>query len=188
MCVKVMIILCTYSSYLQAFLIAVTAQFIPLLVYRYRDPAPDVRRNSPAYKNDNLQRNLGGYVEYSLSPFPIEDLVNDTNNPFPLPSAIALNFYNGTDDATDFYFQPYHTNVSCFMDEDMWGNNTAKLVDFACVENCGIPNVTGTILPYFRESAWDRFTDRNNIDNARDRRYRMCLNETYECRLVICVY
>ena len=168
------------SSYWQAFLIAVTAQFIPLLVYAYRDPAPDIRKASPAYRNDNLQKSLGGYVEYTLSPFDVRVLINDDNNPFPLPSAIALNWYNGTDDATNFYFQPYHTNYTCFMGSN-W-TRPAEARDFPCVPgtDCSMR------FPYFEEGAWDRFTAGNSIGDARHEKYRECINESYPCRLVLC--
>lgn len=123
-------------------------------------------------------------MEYSLSPFPVRVLIEDGNNPFPLASAIALNFYNGTDDATDFYFQPYHTSVDCFMNSSLFGT-PADLDDFPCVRNCG--TAAEERKPYFRESAWDRFTSRNNIDDVRSGNYRMCINDSFPCRLVLCV-
>ena len=134
--------------------------------------------------NDNLQKSLGGYVEYTLSPFDVEVLINDDNNPFPLPSAIALNWYNGTDDATDFYFQPYHLEVDCFTNASVWDYPANETDDFPCVQDC---NTTEPMRKaYFKESSWDRFTARNGIGDARHPDYRRCINESYPCRLVLC--
>jgi len=134
--------------------------------------------------NDNLVKSLGGYVEYSLSPFPVQALIDDDNNPFPLASAIALNFYNGTDDATDYYFQPYHISVDCLMNSSLF-RFPAELDDFPF----GLNSETDVIerLPYFREDRWDRFTGRNNIDNVNSGNYSQCVNGSYPCRLVLCV-
>ena len=166
----------------QAFLIAVTAQFIPLQIYRYRDPNPELRENSPAYRNDNLQKSLGGYVEYSLSDFPISALLNDSRNPFPLASAIALKFYNETDEPTDFFYQPYHLSIECF-------TNASGTGYFAIEDNFPyvIVDNNRSIVerrPYFSEDAWNRFTSTYRIDpGQRDHnRYRRCVDDNYECR------
>ena len=158
-----------YVTFFQGFLIAVTAQFIPLLVYQYRDPAPEVRMSSPAYREDNLQRSLGGYVNYSLSEFPISALLLDDAHPFPLASAIALKYYTG-DTETDFFYQPYHTNTTCF--------------------RMRFPNFTFTDaffseeLPYFKESAWDSFTNLNSIDPGGEDRdlYLECVDSDFKCK------
>ena len=164
--------------YFQAFLIAVTAQFIPLLVYRYRDPNPEIRMSSPAYMEDNLQRSLGGYVRYSLSEFPISALLNDDNNPFPLPSAISLNYYENDDDdePTDFYFQPYHISVECLNNTF---NNMFVASDFPPLP----PNAT-ELLPYFKESTWDTFTATFPIGPGERNRsqYLQCVNANYTCK------
>jgi len=166
----------TSRYFVQAFLIAVTAQFIPLLVYRYRDPSPETRISSPAYQNDNLHKSLGGYVNYSLSEFPIRVLIEDDANPFPLASAIALNYYDKNDERTDFYYQPYHTSVDCFLDNDRFPdiiNNTLTTDSFL--------NAT---VPYFRERDWERFTDRYDTDPDGEYHdeYLECVNQNYTCR------
>lgn len=170
-------------SFLQAFLIAVTAQFIPLLVYSYRDPDPEVRMNSVAYQRDNLQKSLAGYVRYSLTDFPISVLLNDDSNPFPLASAIALNYYESHDDVepTDYYYQPYHSNVSCFYDQFPGFNVTFPLGP----EVFYLANRTADeYLPYFREDAWSTFTNNYKIDPDEDHRgnYISCINQSYPCR------
>lgn len=121
-------------------------------------------------------------MAYSITPHPIIALLNDSNNPFPLPSAIALNFYNNTDDPTDFYYQPYHTDIDCFMDGNRFRNPVTDIRDFACVEDCN--TALPVRMPYFRESAWDRFRSQNSIGpDDRDRRaYIECVDTTYPCR------
>ena len=173
--------------FLQAFLIAVTAQFIPLLVYSYRDPSPETRISSPSHMDDNLQENLGGYVNYSLTRFPIRVLLEDDNNPFPLASAIALNYYfnDNDDEPSEYYFQPYHTNVPCFLNNDSFpGVDRVLSMDrehFAPVYS------NGTIidyLPYFSEAAWDDFTGNYDTDpgGTYHTNYLGCINENYTCR------
>ena len=150
-------------------------------MYRYRDPNPEIRMESPAYMRDNLQKSLGGYVKYSLSEFPISALLNDRNNPFPLASAIALNYYTINDDErTNYYFQPYHTSVDCFTNATRFPGTTVNSGDFPP------PSLTNTTeqLPYFDESAWDRFTNKFKIDPGDQfhTQYRECLNESYPCK------
>ena len=164
-----------YVTFFQGFLIAVTAQFIPLLVYQYRDPAPEVRMSSPAYREDNLQRSLGGYVNYSLSEFPISALIFDDANPFPLASAIALKYYIG-DKETDFFYQPYHTNTTCF--EMSFPNFT--FTDAFPSED----SEDSEDLPYFRESVWDSFTNLYSIDPGGEDHdlYLDCVNIDFKCK------
>jgi len=140
-----------------------------LLVYQYRDPAPEIRVASPAFMKDNLQESLGGYVRYSLSEFPVSALLNDGANPFPLASAIALKYYIG-DTETDFFYQPYHQDITVFR---------ANFPNFTFTN----PFPPGTAY-FFRESEWDNFTSINSIDpGGRDRQlYRNCIDFTYECR------
>ena len=174
--------------FLQAFLIAVTAQFIPLLVYSYRDPSPETRISSPSHMDDNLQENLGGYVNYSLTRFPIRVLLNDDSNPFPLASAIALNYYINDDDdePSEYYFQPYHINISCFLNTDSFpGVNTILERDDRHFAPVYASN--GTIidyLPYFSEEAWDDFTDDYDTDpgGIYHTNYTNCINQDYTCR------
>ena len=146
-------------------------------MYRYRDPNPEIRMNSPAYIQDNLQRSLGGYVRYSLSEFPISALLYDNSNPFPLASAISLNYYvnDNDDEPSDFYFQPYHTNVSCFT--NIFGVDATTAFPLR-------PNSTTERFPYFRESAWNSFTNVFKIDPHGNNHssYRLCVNETYPCK------
>ena len=129
--------------------------------------------------DDNLQESLGGYVNYSLTEFPIRVLLNDDNHPFPLASAVSLNFYENEndDEPTNYYFQPYHTNTTCFT-----GPNTAFNFTNHRVQSSDFYQ-NGT-FPYFSEEAWDRFTDAYDIDpdGAFHQAYRNCLNEDYPCR------
>lgn len=166
---------------MQAFLIAITAQFIPLLVYGYRDPDPDARLTSPSHMDDNLQESLGGYVNYSLSEFPIRVLLDDDNHPFPLASAISLNWYrpNHTE-PSDYYYQPYHISGECFLNQTLFPgvNETLDLTrDFPL-------NPSGGHYGYFRESAWDDFTGRYDTDpgGQHHTQYRQCVDEEYPCR------
>ena len=169
----------------QAFLIAVTAQFIPLQIYQYRDLSPHLRENSPAFRNDNLQKSLGGYVQYSLSEFPISALLNDSNNPFPLASAVALKFYNETDEPTQYFYQPYHVSIECFIDE--FGNDTIFQQGFEDeFPYVIIDNNRSRVeqRPYFSEELWDSFTSAYRIDpgGPDHDRYRRCVNDSYLCR------
>lgn len=138
---------------------------------------------SPAYLNDNLQKSLSGYVEYSLTEFPIRLLLEDDRNPFPLASAIALKFYNGTDTATRYFYQPYHTNVSCFTETTRFArsdrlNLTADDFPDVIIDN------NRNVVPYFSERLWDRFTSTYQIDpGERDHnRYLECVNSSFLCR------
>lgn len=144
-------------------------------MYQYRDPDPEARINSPAYQDNNLQKSRGGYVNYSLSDFPISVLINDDNNPFPLASAVALKWYNGSDEPTEYFYQPYHTNISCFTNTSRFdrGLNLNDSNTFAFDE-----------LPYFSEDAWDRFTDTYEIDpgKAYHSQYLECVNQNFMCR------
>ena len=162
-----------YATFFQGFLIAVTAQFIPLLVYQYRDPAPEIRMDSPAYRENNLQESLGGYVKYSLSQFPISVLLNDSANPFPLASAIALKFYEN-DIETDFFYQPYHRGVDCFNDSSKFSLYTIDVTtDFI-----------NSTTAFFSEEGWDRFTNTYQIDpGQRDHdNYISCINLDFPCK------
>ena len=140
--------------------------------------------NSPAYRNDNLEKSLSGYVEFSLTEFPISALLDDNRNPFPLASAIALKFYNDTDEPTDFFYQPYHTSVECFTNRSRF-NGSLRLNEgdfpFVIVDN------NRSIVerrPYFSENLWDRFTSAYNIDPGESghSRYRECVERDYPCR------
>jgi len=167
----------------QAFLIAVTAQFIPLLVYFYRDPNPELRMNSSAYMNDNLQKSLGGYVEYSLTMFPIEVLIEDDKNPFPLSDAIALKFYNGTDDATEYFYQPYHRSIDCFTNVSRFDRFQLTEDDFPYVIIDNNPDVVER-RAYFSESLWNNFTSKYHIDpgDLDHKKYLECVDPQFMCR------
>ena len=153
-----------------------------MLVYQYRDPNPEIRRSSPAYINDNLQRSLGGYVRYSLSDFPISALINDDFHPFPLASAIALKFYNGTDEdeETDYFYQPYHTDVDCFTDMSRFNHTFNPPLQFAFDSN-------GTEQPFFRERSWDQFTDVFDINPGGKHHiaYLDCVYQNFTCKYVM---
>lgn len=141
--------------------------------------------NSPAYRNDNLQKSLGGYVEYSLTEFPISALLDDDRNPFPLASAIALKFYNETDEPTDYFYQPYHISVECFTNRSRFNRSSLRLNEndfpYVVVDN-NISRVERR--PYFSESLWNRFTSAYSIDpgESDSRRYRECVERDYPCR------
>ena len=169
-------------------MIAVTAQFIPLLVYQYHDPNPELRMNSPAYMNDNLQKDLGGYVEYSLSKFPIRLLIEDNKNPFPLASAVALKFYNESAEPTEYFYQPYHTSIDCFISTTRFGGSLSEN-DFPYVV---VDNNHSRVerRPYFNESLWNIFTSSYKINPGEQdhNRYLECVNQDFACRLLcLCV-
>ena len=135
--------------------------------------------NSPAYINDNVQKHFSGYVEYSLTEFPISLLIEDDKNPFPLASAVALKFYNGTDEPTAYFYQPYHTSVDCFTNSS--GNGSFSLSnDFPYVITDGRLEQK----PYFSESSWNSFTSSFRIDPGEGdySRYLTCVNRDYLCR------
>ena len=121
-------------------------------------------------------------MAYSITPFPIEALLNDSNNPFPLPTAIALNFYfNNSDDPSDFYYQPYHTDYTCFLDRTRF-RIPANISDFACIADCDTDSPE--IKPYFKEESWKRFRAQNPLgpgDRFRNN-YTECVNTSYPCR------
>ena len=138
--------------------------------------------NSPAFRNDNRQKSLGGYVDYSLTEFPISLLLNDSRNPFPLASAIALKFYNETDEPTEYFYQPYHVSIDCFTNESGDGYfNVEDDFPYVIVDN---NRSRVERMPYFRESSWDSFTSMYRIDpGQRDHdNYRKCVKDDYLCR------
>ena len=129
-------------------------------------------------------------MAYSITEHPISALLNDDNNPFPLPSAIALDFYNGTDNPTGFYFQPYHTDVACFMNSSRFRAPVTDVNNsFPCVKDCGIPG-SEMRMPYFSERAWSLFSGNNMIaPGGRDHAaYLECVNMTYPCRYEVHMY
>lgn len=139
--------------------------------------------NSPAYRNDNLQKSLGGYVEYSLSEFPIRVLIEDDKNPFPLASAVALKLYNGTDKPTKYFYQPYHTSVDCFTNTSRFGRFILNKDDFPYVM---IDNNSSRVerRPYFTKSLWHKFTSSYGINPGEPdhSRYLECVNQDFVCR------
>ena len=139
--------------------------------------------NSPACMNDNLQKFLGGYVEYSLSEFPIRLLIEDDRNPFPLASAVTLKFYNETDEPTEYFYQPYHTSVDCFTDTSRFGifNLTEDDFPFVILDN---NHSRVERRPYFSETLWDKFTSLYMIDPGQPdrKRYLECVNQDFVCR------
>ena len=140
--------------------------------------------NSPAYRNDNLQKSLGGYVEYSLTEFPISALLDDDRNPFPLTSAIALKFYNETDEPTEYFYQPYHTSVECFTNRSRF--NGSLLFDEDDFPFVIVDNNSSRVerRPYFSEGFWNTFTSAYSIDPGESDhgRYRECVERDYPCR------
>ena len=154
-------------------------------MYSYRDPSPETRINSPSHQEGNLQENLGGYVRYSLTDFPISVLLEDENNPFPLASAISLNYYVNEDDdePSQYYYQPYHNNTDCFLETDNFPG-LKQLLPLNS-DNFAPDNTTlNTFYPFFSENAWDTFTDRYDIDpdGIYHTNYTRCLNTSYPCR------
>ena len=78
-----------------AFLIAVTSQFIPFEVYTRGG-------YNQEYQNNVGQADLptlAGYVNWSVSPFEVDVLFN--GSAFPALSALELQLYNGSDVVTD---------------------------------------------------------------------------------------
>ena len=133
--------------------------------------------------NNNLQKSLGGYVEYSLTQFPIRLLIEDDRNPFPLASAIALKFYNETDEPTDYFYQPYHTSIDCFTNSSRFGIFNLTEDDFPLVI---LENNHSRVekRPYFNEILWNKFTSSYKIDPGEQNRniYLECVNQDYVCR------
>ena len=139
--------------------------------------------NSTAYRNNNLQKSLGGYVEYSLAKFPIRLLIEDDRNPFPLASAVALKFYNETDEPTEYFYQPYHMSIECFTNTSRFSVSNLTEDDFPFVI---LENNRSRVekRPYFSESLWNKFTSSYKIDpGEQDRdRYLECVNQDFVCR------
>ena len=138
--------------------------------------------NSPAFQNDNLQESLGGYVEYSLTEFPIRVLIEDDRNPFPLASAIALKLYDENDEITKYFYQPYHTNVSCFV--DTFNDTRLQLSEENFPNNTQGSNRTRSRVPYFSEDLWKNFRSEYRIDPGESdhERYLQCVNQDFTCR------
>ena len=136
--------------------------------------------NSSAYRNDNLQKSLGGYVEYSLTKFPIRLLIEDDRNPFPLASAVALKFYNGTDKPTKYFYQPYHKSVECFTNTSGF-NLTIKQFPFVIIDN---NHSRVERRPYFNKTTWNDFTSSYKIDPRQHdhNRYLECIDQDFVCR------
>lgn len=134
--------------------------------------------NSTAYKNDNLQKSLAGYVEYSLTKFPIRLLIEDDRNPFPLASAVALKFYNETDKPTDYFYQPYHKSIKCFTNTF---NLSANQFPFVVMDN---NHSRVERKPYFNKTTWNDFTSLYKIDpKQRDHdKYLECIKQDFVCR------
>ena len=127
-------------------------------------------------------------MEYSLSEFPIKVLIEDDRNPFPLASAVALKFYNGTNEPTDYFYQPYHNTIDCFTNVSRFDTFQLTEDDFPYVIIDNNPNVVKR-RPYFSESLWNRFTSSYSIDpGQRDHnRYLDCVNQTVVCRYSTCI-
>ena len=139
--------------------------------------------NSPAYINDNVQKHFSGYVEYSLTEFPISLLIEDDKNPFPLASAVALKFYNGTDEPTAYFYQPYHTSVDCFTNTSRFGAFNLTNDDFPFfILDSNQSRVERR--PYFSENLWNRFTSLYKIDPGHQDhdKYLECVNQDFVCR------
>ena len=139
--------------------------------------------NSSAYRNNNLQKSLSGYVEYSLTKFPIKLLIEDDRNPFPLASAVALKFYNETDEPTEYFYQPYHVSIECFTNESRFGVLSLTEDDFPFVI---LENNRSRVekRPYFSEILWNKFTSSYKIDpGEQDRdKYLECVDQDFVCR------
>ena len=122
-------------------------------------------------------------MEYSLTQFPIRVLIEDDRNPFPLASAVALRLYNERDEPTDYFYQPYHTNVDCFTNTSRFGtfNLTEDDFPFVVIENNSSEMER---RPYFSERLWLEFTSSYKIDPGEPDRnsYLECVNQDFVCR------
>lgn len=78
-----------------AFLIAVTSQFVPFEVYTRGGYNVDYQNNL----GESDLPTLAGYVNWSVSPFLVDVLFN--GSAFPAPSALELQLYNGSEVVTD---------------------------------------------------------------------------------------
>ena len=135
-----------------ALLIAITAQFVPIETYRYG-----------GFRPENLT-GIRGYVDWSLSPFYIDALLD--GEAFPSVSAQRLAIFNingtalqanDTNDDSDLLYLPY-VNISCLREMGVlptYTNNDGQtLPRFYDVNNlAGVINVTQT----FSRDSWVNF-------------------------------
>ncbi len=129
-----------------AILIASTAQWVPFEVYVRGDFRDD-------YNNTQFDfdlKPLSGYVNWSLSDFPIEDLVD--GRAFPAMNAQELVLYDDdgdevTDDGEDLLYLPW-INFTCIEEESGVAVTTTKEIVMLGIRR----NITT-----FTESNWEDF-------------------------------
>jgi len=141
-----------------ALLIAITAQFVPIETYRYGGFRPD---NQPGIR---------GYVNWSLSPFYIDALLD--GEAFPSVSAQRLGLFdlNGDpvptddpEDTSDLLFLPY-VNITCLTEMgvlDTYTSGGQTLRRFFPVNNLTIPGLKMQITEAFSRNSWVNFYTEN---------------------------
>lgn len=135
-----------------ALLIAITAQFVPIETYRYGGFRPD------------SETGINGYVNWSLSPFYIDALLDGEAFPSVSAQRLAIFSIDGTtlqaddpNDDSDLLYLPY-VNITCLQEMgvlNMYTNNDGQtLPRFYPVNNLtGVINATQA----FSRDSWVNF-------------------------------
>jgi len=142
-----------------ALLIAITAQFVPIETYRYGGFRPD------------SETGINGYVNWSLSPFYIDALLD--GEAFPSVSAQRLGLFDleGNDlmaaDGSDLLYLPY-VDIPCLVrmnvSEDYTNDNGQTFPRFYPVENENLTAVTGITEAFSRNSWIDFYNNRTYVE------------------------
>ncbi len=139
-----------------AFLIGVTAQWVPFEVYDRGDYQDEY---NPAPFDFDL-KDLSGYVNWSLSNFPIEDLVD--GRAFPAMNAQELPLYDDDgDEVTNadgdtLLYLPW-INTDCL--EEKLSNPSTFLFN---VTNITIGGRTEELITAFTEDTWSDFYNKKD--------------------------
>ena len=169
-----------------AFLIAVTAQFVPFEIYTRGDYNEEYQMR---VGGSDLPE-LAGYVNWSVSPFRVEDLFD--GRAFPALSALELSLFNGDDEVVavdetgespllylpfidfeclrEFYFVPVYQDSNGTM-----YNDTFTEADFDRFIN------NGTAVQYV--VVFNDTRPRNNVDRS-PTGPGICFNRAHTCRSV----
>ena len=172
-----------------AFLIAFASQTIPFQVYyhgEYGDDYKDLLRGS-TYENDTELTYLSGYVNWSLSEFPVEVLLD--GNAFPAFTAHELPLYDdngdevmGADDSPLLYL-PW-IDFDCLMEQNI--GSTEVTTKNITLKGEIVEVTTFTLEQYdaFFENSSKRaliFDVKRTSDSPSEREAQICFsgNETY---------
>lgn len=141
-----------------ALLIAITAQFVPIETYRYGGFRPD------------SETGINGYVNWSLSPFYIDALLD--GEAFPSLSAQRLGLFDleGNDlmaaDGSDLLYLPY-VDIDCIMlnvSVNYTNSNDQTFPRFYPVEDENVSAIINARFAFSRNSWIDFYNNRTAVE------------------------